>query len=348
LFQLLKLGWEDCGMPDKQNDNKFMAMLERRGIVKKSGDEGAAADTGVPHTNPEAELRTLLIPPTDDSVNVTPAARQPIPGLSNPSLPGERPSQVERELREREQRPVPSLVPMDYSMSAKPESLDEWQESAQSEQSGQAVSADTPDELEEPSAPSRFYSNITSVDPFKDESVPDLAPFSVSIGSVASAPPQEFPPEPLQVLTPEPPTADSYTDRYLDINELYNVLSLETNRKDTIYLIEEYLKTLPESLPDESRRDIVEKIVTASGFDYDLLMGDGVLRVKMLKDYAGRFAQYTDDYVAARNAELNELEQQSMRIRRLIENRRDLHKKQFFAIEAEAQRLKDILTFISG
>ena len=77
-------------------------------------------------------------------------------------------------------------------------------------------------------------------------------------------------------------------------------------------------------------------------------MGDGVLRVKMLKEYAERFARHTDDYIAARQAELDELDQQILRTRRLIENRKDLHKKQFFSIEAEAQRLKEILTFISG
>jgi len=37
-----------------------------------------------------------------------------------------------------------------------------------------------------------------------------------------------------------------------------------------------------------------------------------------------------------------------MRTHRLVENRKELHKKQFFSIEAEAQRLKEILTFISG
>ena len=77
-------------------------------------------------------------------------------------------------------------------------------------------------------------------------------------------------------------------------------------------------------------------------------MGDGVLRVKMLKEYAERFAQHTEDYIAARQAELDELDQQILRNKRLIENRRELHKKQFFSIEAEAQRLKEILTFISG
>jgi len=146
---------------------------------------------------------------------------------------------------------------------------------------------------------------------------------------------------------PEPPHVDN-TERYLDIDELYEALSLKSKRTDTIYLVEEYIKSLPDSLPDESRREIVRKIIAASGFEYDLLMGDGVLRVKLLKEYAEKFAQHTDSYVAARNNELAELEQQNLRIKKLIENRRELHKKQFFAIEAEAQRLKEILTFITG
>jgi len=144
------------------------------------------------------------------------------------------------------------------------------------------------------------------------------------------------------------PLAESYTDKFLDIEDLYEALALKAKRTDTIYLIEEYLKTLPSSLPDDSRREIISKIVAASGFDYDLLMGDGVLRVKMLKDYAERFARHTDDYVSARQSELEDLEQQMIRVRRLIESRRELHKKQFFAIEAEAQRLKELLTFITG
>jgi len=151
-----------------------------------------------------------------------------------------------------------------------------------------------------------------------------------------------------QVLREEQQRPDNYTDRYLNVNELYEALALRSKKTDTIYLIEEYLQTLPDSLPDSQRRDIVGKLLSASGFDFDLLMGDGVLRVKMLKEYAERFARHTDDYIAARQSELDELDQQILRTRRLIENRKELHKKQFFTIEAEAQRLKEILTFVSG
>ena len=163
----------------------------------------------------------------------------------------------------------------------------------------------------------------------------------------------------LDSLLNEPPVAepsanematrpDNYTEKYLNIEELYDALSLKSKKTDTIYLIEEYLETLPAALPDATRRDIVGKLLAASGFDYDLLMGDGVLRVKMLKEYAERFAQHTDDFIASRQAEIDEYEQQILRLRQLVDNRRELHKKQFYTIEAEAQRLKEILTFISG
>ena len=177
------------------------------------------------------------------------------------------------------------------------------------------------------------------VDPFKEES-----------GEVTSTPTSgglpAFDRQPQVEYAPKP--EENYTERYMAVDELYEALAMSKKRTDTIYLIEEYFKTLPDSLPEESKRDIVSKIVAASGFDYDLLMGDGVLRVKMLKEYAERFALYTEDYVSIRQAELDELDRQVARIRKLVEERRELHKKQFLTIEKEAQRLKEILTFIAG
>ena len=328
-------------MPDMQNENRFMAMLERRGIVRKADTEEKLAETdpvGV-ETRPEADLQALFNPQSDSGApKVTPAARQPVPGLSNPTFPGERSSLVERE---QTPPPVGRVEPVLPRPSADAVQREEPRPLAE------PVPVAQPESVELP----RLTPFVSSIDPFKSNAAPDERPVAVSAIPVApSVPPTaeyETPPAPLSPVPPPPPV-ENYTERYLDIDELYSVLNLKSKRTDTIFLIEEYIKSLPESLPDESRREIVSKIVAASGFDFDLLMGDGILRVKMLKDYAERFAGYTDDYVAYRNAELDELEQQSLRIRRLIENRKELHKKQFFTIEAEAQRLKDILTFISG
>ena len=363
-------------MPDKPNESKLMAMLERRGIVRKADSEDEPADNEpvAERPRPDADIRSILGQPAGDGPKVTPAPRQPVPGIINPIMPSAqpqtfssaqpqpvKPSEPERTqpFRTSEpERPQPDKVQeperTQYVKSPEPERMQPVR--APEPERMQPVRAPEPErtQIVKPPEPERLRfvkppepERIVPVEAPKplplsggsgasvNEPFPVSDPFTLLVGPDAVEKPPEAPPE-------------NYTDRYLEVDDLYEALSIRSKKTDSIYLVEEYLNTLPDSLPDESRREIVAKIVTASGFDFDRLMGDGVLRVRMLKEYAERFAQYTEDYVAARNTELNELEQQIMRVRTLIEGRRELHKKQFFTIEAEAQRLKDILTFISG
>ncbi|MDR2598810.1 MAG: hypothetical protein LBC73_00865 [Oscillospiraceae bacterium] len=297
-------------MADKKSDSKIMSMLERKGIIRKAGDGSSdGANEAPPVYDPNIK------PIFDDAINVKPAARQPIPGMTTPIFPSEEVDIDETVIVESE--PAPFAPP---PAQPAPEPYFETQQPA----SAQAAYTDSADQ-------SRSSSMFSSLNPFRNGSTPadEYQAVSANGGAV-------------------PAQAENYTDRYLNINELYDALALRSKKTETVYLIEEYLQTLPDSLPDSQRREIVGKIINASGFDYDLLMGDGVLRVKMLKEYAERFARHTDDYIAARQAEIDEMEQRILRTRRLIDNRKELHKKQFFTIEAEAQRLKEILTFISG
>jgi len=315
-------------MPDKQNENKLMAMLERKGIVRKAGSEydQLESDPAAVPSRPDTEIRAMFGPAADgDLPKVTPAARQPVPGMSNPILPGEYSQGQIREQPKPVESKVIDIIKKDLYHTS-----------------------DIPEEEQPPVMDALSVEQPQAFQPQQQTSLSGgYDSFGFSVGNSGNEL-QDTADEPDVPEYQQRPREDDYTDKYLDIDDLYEVLSLKSKRTDTIYLVEEYLKSLPESLPDESRREIVSKIVAASGFDYDLLMGDGVLRVKMLKEYAERFARHTDDYVAARQTELDELDQQIVRIRLLIENRKELHKKQFFAIETEAQRLKDILTFISG
>ena len=146
---------------------------------------------------------------------------------------------------------------------------------------------------------------------------------------------------------PQAAPAQTYTDRFMEVEDLYSAFSMRTLGTDTIYLVEDYMKTLPDSLPAESRRTIIMKIIGASGFDFDRLLSDGIDRVNKLNEYAGQFAQRTDDYVSRCNSAIDSLEQQMQQVHAQIEKRKALHKQQFFAIETEAQRLKEILDFIT-
>ncbi|MCL2221293.1 MAG: hypothetical protein FWC20_03310 [Oscillospiraceae bacterium] len=307
-------------MAGKKNEGKLKSMLERRGLIRKVEDNtGKSTSDTITRYNPEVnpDIKPIIDMP-DDSSPVKVAPRQPVPGMSTPVFP-------EEQAIEEETMQAQAVTPEPVSRQYTPAAVEENPFSEE-------PSVPEPQPYTPPPAPPRPAPQAESLNPFR--------------GERESAPTQL--PEAEPAYTPQRSHVENYTDRYLSINELYDALALKPRKTDSVYLIEEYLKTLPDSLPDSSRRDIVNKIITASGFDYDLLMGDGVLRVKMLKEYAERFARHTDDYVAARHAELEALEQQIQRMKRLVENRKELHKKQFFTIEAEAQRLKEILTFISG
>jgi len=322
-------------MPDKQNDNKFMAMLERRGIVRKTDSENdqPETDSGAAPARPDVDLRAMFGPPADETMKITPAARQPIPGMTNPVIPNEKQQSTERELPQPMEARVIEIT--------KPE-LPVTTESPIVEQTPDIIRDIVQTRVVEPPMMEQPRAVDTAAQAPYSRGFAPLEDNSQRTETYAAVD------DPGAAEHQQQPTIDDYTDRYIDIDDLYKVLSLRSKKTDTIYLIEDYLSSLPESLPDESRREIVGKIVSASGFDYDLLMGDGVLRVKMLKEYAERFARHTDNYITACQAELSALDQQILRVREQIENRRELHKKQFFAIEAEAQRLKDILAFING
>lgn len=137
------------------------------------------------------------------------------------------------------------------------------------------------------------------------------------------------------------------TDHYLELDEMYRSFEMKTGGVDTIYLIESYIKTLPDTLPSELRRSIILQIVEASGFDFNALLNDGIDRVAKLNDYSTRFASRTEEIVERHNVEIDALERQVQQIRSLINERKNLHKRQFLSIESEARRLKEILDFIT-
>ena len=136
-------------------------------------------------------------------------------------------------------------------------------------------------------------------------------------------------------------------DSYVGLDELYTSYDMKTSGVETIYLIESYMKTLPDTLPAELRRSIILKIVDASGFNFDSLLNDGIDRVSKLNEYSSVFASRTEEVVERHNTEIDALERQIQQIREQINERKNLHKRQFLAIESEGQRLKEVLDFIT-
>ena len=355
-------------MPDKQNENRFLAMLERRGLVRRANNADAPAKTPAEELqpSPEVDLRSMFGFSADGYADVSCATNQPSQEMLGEIEPynaqqeeqghGQQQWQEQREREEQEQ----GWEQQDQGWNPQEQGWEQQAQNPQEEGREQQEQGQNPQEqgweqneqdLQEQGQEQQAQCESDAcTDAFADRLADAAFPEEQNPPTAGEMRDDESPctREGVRDIVISRNLADNYTNQYLEIDELYDVLSMKSNKTETIYLVEEYMRTLPDSLPDESKREIISKIISASGFNYDILIGDGVLRVKMLKEYAERFAQQTDDYVTARDAELASLEQQAIGIRQLIENRRELHKRQFFAIETEAQRLREILTFITG
>jgi len=297
-------------MTGKKNEGKIMSILERSRLVKKVDDSDISPDDTIKRYDPDIKPAFEEL---NESAAVSPTLTQPISSVVSSA-------NIEGQYGEGNTDQTDDVPPIGTSQYT----------------SANLEEPSTIDDLSETKPYNPFHAPQVPV-PLQSDSYAHENGVVSAEQSVSESPY-------VQQIQPH----ENYIEKYMSIDELYEVLALKPKKTDSVYLIEEYLKTLPDSLPDSSRREIVSKIIAASCFDYDLLMGDGVLRVKMLKEYAERFARHTDDYVAARKAELEMLEKQIESTKKLIANRKELHKKQFFTIETEAQRLKEILTFISG
>jgi hypothetical protein len=203
--------------------------------------------------------------------------------------------------------------------------------------------------------PSETFVQVMTQEPPVEEVSPEVffQPEPEVIAPVFTPPAPEPPPVVAQPATLSNWPSSDFTpaktdyDAFTEVSDIYRGLNIPLSGTDTIYLIEEYISTLPDTLPAEMRRSIVLKIVSASGFDFDRMLNDGIDRVTRLDDYSSNFSARTSEILAEYEQEIVDLNEKINSIKVDMDERKNLHKKQFMSLEAEAQRLKEVLDFIT-
>ena len=138
------------------------------------------------------------------------------------------------------------------------------------------------------------------------------------------------------------------TDQFLDIADILKEFNSDSSRKSPIYQVEDYIRTLPDMIPETSQRDILAKIIVASNIDKDSLINDGEKRLDILKEYAKNFSANTDALVFSHLDEIDRLYKQISNLRKEIKTRHELQEKQIDVINNEVQRIKSIMSFLSA
>jgi hypothetical protein len=133
---------------------------------------------------------------------------------------------------------------------------------------------------------------------------------------------------------------------FLGVDEIYGRLQLDYDKRKSIFMVNEFLSALPDSLPTDVRRKSVRDIITASGIDINNLIDDAFRRLDALNTVLESQMNKTEEIIANNNRAIAELENQIMEIRKKITERKKMQEDQKSAIEYENQRINYIVQFI--
>ncbi|MCL2740012.1 MAG: hypothetical protein FWE47_02320 [Oscillospiraceae bacterium] len=160
-------------------------------------------------------------------------------------------------------------------------------------------------------------------------------------------------PEP-ENLYEEDPIFDDYeeeayldVDKYSTISDLYETYGKKASGTDTIFIIDDFAKSLPDNLSKNIKRQSVLNILEASKIELDTLVNDGVERIDSLNAYLSSFAERTSEIISSNEVEVSELEEKIKKLKRTIKERERLQQKQENAIELETHKIRTALDFVA-
>ncbi|MGE4284954.1 MAG: hypothetical protein AB7G87_14770 [Clostridia bacterium] len=135
-------------------------------------------------------------------------------------------------------------------------------------------------------------------------------------------------------------------DRFFSIQEIYNKLNMPIKVTDTVFIVDSFLKALPENLPTEIKRQSVLNVISASGMQLQSLIHDGNERLKALNFFIDSFTEKTEDTIDATEKEIDKLLEQINKYKELINKRKTLQEEQKATIDYEIQKILSMVKFI--
>lgn len=139
---------------------------------------------------------------------------------------------------------------------------------------------------------------------------------------------------------------DKYQIEKLTINEIYNKYNLESYETNTIYIIDSFLKALPNNLPMEVKRQSLLNLIIASRMDINYLLKDGIKRLDVLDKYYQNFSSNVDEIISSNERQIRKLQERIVYHKKLIEDRMNTKEQQKSEIEFEIQKIANIIDFV--
>lgn len=134
-------------------------------------------------------------------------------------------------------------------------------------------------------------------------------------------------------------------EKKMPANEIYSFYGLENSNINTIFMLENLIKALPQDLPQEVIRQSVSNIITASNIDLGKLISDGKERLNALDEL---MENYNNEISNSINEYRNEIDRYTQLIKDAqakIKHKEEVLEEQGNIVKYETQKIEGIIDF---
>lgn len=170
---------------------------------------------------------------------------------------------------------------------------------------------------------------------------------NASDDTIVPQPIKEVPDVKTSVLTTNNILDDTpITDKPMSIREIYIKSGQLSDGINTIFIIENYTKALPEYLPTDIKKQSVLNLISASGLNLQNILRDGKEKLRILNIFQHNFENKTSEAITKDEAEIKLLESKIAQLRKEIERNTNLMQEQKSIVDFETQRIQNIIDFV--
>ncbi len=135
-------------------------------------------------------------------------------------------------------------------------------------------------------------------------------------------------------------------NKMLTIDEIYRNAQLESEVKRTVFMVDVYLKAIPENLPMDIKRETVLNIMKVSNIGLDDLLNDAYKRIDSLNTVLEETVSTTQDIFNRNDSTIRELEKRIEDLKEINKNRKKFQEDQNTMIEYEIQKIINLVEFV--
>lgn len=133
-----------------------------------------------------------------------------------------------------------------------------------------------------------------------------------------------------------------------NIVDIYGKFGPKTDSTNTIYIIDSYLKALPDNLPTDIKLQSVLGIISASKMNIEQLLSDGDKRLEVLTQFLKNFMDTSNKVIDENEQEIQILTEKINHHKNVIEARKKLQEEQKSIIAFEVQKIENIINFVNS